>query len=79
MRANLVIVGRVRAIADGVGVTAAQVALAWVLARGNYVVPIPGTKTPKYLVDNAAAASVELSMSDLAELDDLPAPEGTRY
>ena len=68
-----------REIAERVGATAAQVALAWVLAQGRNVVPIPGTKTPKYLADNAGAADVELSAADLAELDALPAPEGTRY
>ena len=79
LRANLVIVARVRAIAERVGATPAQVALAWVLAQGRHVVPIPGTKTPKYLVENAAAADLVLSAADLAELDALPAPEGTRY
>jgi aryl-alcohol dehydrogenase-like predicted oxidoreductase len=79
LRANLAIVGRIRGIADRCGATAAQVALAWVLAQGPHVVPIPGTKTPKYLAENAAAADVELSAADLAELDALPAPRGTRY
>jgi aryl-alcohol dehydrogenase-like predicted oxidoreductase len=50
-----------------------------VLAQGRNVVPIPGTKTPRYLVENAAAADLELSPEDLAELNSLPAPEGTRY
>jgi len=50
-----------------------------VLAQGQHVVPIPGTKTPKYLADNAGAADVQLSAADLAELDALPAPQGTRY
>jgi aryl-alcohol dehydrogenase-like predicted oxidoreductase len=79
LRANLVIVGRVREIADRLGATAAQVALAWVLGQGPHVVPIPGTKTPSYLMDNAAAADIELGAADVAELDALPAPEGTRY
>jgi len=79
LRANLAIVGRVRQVADRVGATPAQVALAWVLAQGEHVVPIPGTKTPKYLADNAGAADVQLSAADLAELDALPAPQGTRY
>ena len=79
LRANLAIVGRVREIAERAGATPAQVALAWLLAQGRYVVPIPGTKTPKYLADNAGAANVELSAADLAELDALPAPEGARY
>jgi len=42
-------------------------------------VPIPGTKTPRYLADNAGAADTELSAADLAELDALPAPQGARY
>jgi aryl-alcohol dehydrogenase-like predicted oxidoreductase len=79
LRANLAIVGRVRKIAERAGATSAQVALAWVLAQGRHVVPIPGTKTPKYLTDNAGAADVELSPADLAELDVLPSPQGTRY
>ena len=56
-----------------------QVALAWVLAQGRHVVPIPGTKTPRYLADNAGAADVVLTPADLADLDTLPAPQGTRY
>jgi aryl-alcohol dehydrogenase-like predicted oxidoreductase len=79
LRTNLAIVGRVREIAERTGATPAQVALAWLLAQGRDVVPIPGTKTPKYLADNAGAADVELSAADLAELDALPAPEGARY
>jgi aryl-alcohol dehydrogenase-like predicted oxidoreductase len=79
LRANLVIVSRVREIAERVGATPAQVSLAWVLAQGRHVVPIPGTKTPKYVADNAAAADVDLREADLAELNALPAPEGTRY
>ena len=79
LRANLAIVGRVRQIAGRAGATPAQVALAWVLAQGRHVVPIPGTKTPRYLADNAGAADVQLSAADLADLDALPAPQGTRY
>jgi aryl-alcohol dehydrogenase-like predicted oxidoreductase len=79
LRANLAIVRTVREIAQRVGATPAQVALAWVLAQGPHMVPIPGTKTPKYLVENGAAADLELSADDLAELDAVPAPEGTRY
>jgi aryl-alcohol dehydrogenase-like predicted oxidoreductase len=79
LRANQAIVGRVRQVAGRAGATPAQVALAWVLARGPHVVPIPGTKTPEYLADNAAAADVTLSAADLADLDALPAPQGTRY
>jgi aryl-alcohol dehydrogenase-like predicted oxidoreductase len=79
LRQNLAIVDRVRAIADRVGATPAQVALAWVLAQGERVVPIPGTKTARYLRDNAGAADVRLTEADLAELDALPTPVGGRY
>jgi aryl-alcohol dehydrogenase-like predicted oxidoreductase len=79
LRANLAIVARVREVAQRVGATPAQVALAWVVAQGRYVIPIPGTKTPKYLVENTAAADVELNAEDLAELEALPAPAGGRY
>ena len=79
LRANLAIVERVRQVARRAGVTPAQVALAWVLAQGQHVVPIPGTKTPGYLADNAGAADLALSAADLAELDALPAPQGARY
>lgn len=79
LRANLAIVGRVREIAAQAGATPAQIALAWVLSQGRHVVPIPGTKTPRYLADNAGAADIELSAARLAELDALPAPQGARY
>jgi aryl-alcohol dehydrogenase-like predicted oxidoreductase len=79
LHANLTMVERVRKVARRVPATPAQVALAWVLAQGRHVVPIPGTKTPKYLTDNAGAADVELRAADLAELDALPAPQGARY
>ena len=79
LRANQAIAGRVREIARQAGATPAQVALAWVLAQGEQVIPIPGTKTPRYLADNAGAAAVRLTPGVLAELHALPAPEGTRY
>ena len=79
MAANTAIVDAVRAVADRVQATPAQVALAWVLAQGEHVVPIPGTKKLRYLEQNAAAAEVSLSAEDLAELDALPAPVGPRY
>jgi aryl-alcohol dehydrogenase-like predicted oxidoreductase len=79
LRANLAIAGRVREVAERAGATPAQAALAWVLAQGRHVVPIPGTKTPRYLADNAGAADIRLSAADLAELDALPAPQGARY
>jgi aryl-alcohol dehydrogenase-like predicted oxidoreductase len=79
LRANLAIAGRVREIAGRAGATPAQAALAWVLAQGRHVVPIPGTKTPRYLAENAGAADIQLSAADLAELDALPVPQGSRY
>jgi aryl-alcohol dehydrogenase-like predicted oxidoreductase len=79
LRANLAIVGRVQAVAERLGATPAQVALAWVLAQGPMVVPIPGTKTPRYLEQNAAAAELTLAPADLAELDALPTATGDRY
>ncbi len=79
LQANLAIVGLVRHVARRTGASPAQVALAWVLAQGEHVVPIPGTKTPRYLADNAGAADVGLSAADISELDAMPAPVGTRY
>lgn len=79
LAANLALVERVRAIAERHGATPAQVALAWVLAQGRYVLPIPGTKTPKYLADNAGSAELRLTAADLAELDALPPAVGSRY
>jgi aryl-alcohol dehydrogenase-like predicted oxidoreductase len=79
LAANQALVDTVRRTADRHGATPAQVALAWVAAQGRYVVPIPGTKTPKYLADNAGAADLTLTAADLAELDALPAPVGDRY
>jgi aryl-alcohol dehydrogenase-like predicted oxidoreductase len=61
----------VRSVADAHGCTPGQVALAWVLSRGDDVVPIPGTKRVPYLEENAGAASVELTDDDLARLDAL--------
>jgi len=55
---NQAIVERVRAVADEVGATAAQVAIAWVLAQGEDIVPIPGTKRREYLEENAASADL---------------------
>ena len=59
----------VRGIADAHGCTPSQVALAWVLGRGDDVVPIPGTKRVSYLEENVAAAEVELTADDLAAID----------
>jgi aryl-alcohol dehydrogenase-like predicted oxidoreductase len=66
---NLALVERVRAIAQRKGVTAAQLALAWVLAKGEDLVPIPGTKRRKYLEEDAAAADIQLTQQEVAELE----------
>ena len=79
MSANTAIVDAVGAVAARLDATAAQVALAWVLAQGEHVVPIPGTKKQRWLEQNAASADVVLTPADLAELDALPAPVGARY
>jgi aryl-alcohol dehydrogenase-like predicted oxidoreductase len=79
---NLELVDRVREIADEKGVTASQLALAWVLAQGDDVVAIPGTKRVSYLEENAAAADITLSDVDLKLLDEaapVGATAGDRY
>jgi aryl-alcohol dehydrogenase-like predicted oxidoreductase len=78
--ANLKLAAKVEAIADEKGITAAQLALAWVLAQGDDVVPIPGTKRREYLEQNAAAVDVELTDEDLARIDaELGQASGDRY
>jgi aryl-alcohol dehydrogenase-like predicted oxidoreductase len=79
---NLELVDRVRQLADEKGVTAGQLALAWVLAQGHDVVPIPGTKRVRYLEENVAAADVELTDDDLRRIDEAAPPgvtAGDRY
>jgi aryl-alcohol dehydrogenase-like predicted oxidoreductase len=66
---NRVLVERVRAIAERRGVKAGQLALAWVLAKGDDLVPIPGTKRRKYLEENAAAAEIKLTPDEVEELE----------
>jgi len=66
---NLALVARVQEIAARRGTTAGQLALAWVLAKGRDVVPIPGTKRRKYLEENAAAAAITLTPAGVAELE----------
>lgn len=62
------------------GITPAQLAIAWVLAKGDDLVPIPGTKRRTYLEENAAAVDVVLSEADLARIDaELPPVAGERY
>jgi aryl-alcohol dehydrogenase-like predicted oxidoreductase len=69
LEANLALVAKIREIAEAKGATPGQLALAWVLAQGDDVVPIPGTKRVKYLEENVAAASVTLTHDDLAALE----------
>jgi aryl-alcohol dehydrogenase-like predicted oxidoreductase len=68
---NLTLVDAVRELAAARGSTPGQLALAWLLAQGPDVVPIPGTRRPQRMRDNAAAADLELSPADLAHLEDL--------
>jgi aryl-alcohol dehydrogenase-like predicted oxidoreductase len=82
MKRNLELVDRVKEIADEKGVTPGQLALAWVLAQGEDIVPIPGTKRVRYLEENAAAAEISLSPEDLERLDEIApagAAAGERY
>src|SRR5438270_3014381 len=72
---NLELVDRVSELARQKRCTSSQLALAWVLAQGVDIVPIPGTKRRKYLEDNAGALNVKLSAEDLARLDEV-APKG---
>jgi aryl-alcohol dehydrogenase-like predicted oxidoreductase len=66
---NRVLVERVRALAQGRGLKPGQLALAWVLAKGRDLVPIPGTKRRKFLEENAAAAEVKFTPEEVAELE----------
>jgi len=79
---NLALVANLRALADAKGATPAQVALAWAMAQGDEVFPIPGAKSRGHLRENVAAANVELSAKDLADLGGWFAPKnvaGDRY
>jgi aryl-alcohol dehydrogenase-like predicted oxidoreductase len=82
LRQNIALADRVNELAADRGVTPAQLALAWVLAKGLDIVPIPGTKSPERLAENAAATEVTLSDEELAALDEAVPPEavkGGRY
>jgi aryl-alcohol dehydrogenase-like predicted oxidoreductase len=77
---NLVLAERVRELAAEKGVTPAQLALAWVLSRGEHIVPIPGTKRRSYLEDNLAAAAVRLSPEESKRIAAaVPPATGDRY
>jgi aryl-alcohol dehydrogenase-like predicted oxidoreductase len=79
---NLRLVDAVKALAAEKGATPGQLALAWVLARGDDVVPIPGTKRRSYLEENVGAVAVDMTADDLARLDEIAPPgvaAGGRY
>jgi len=79
---NLQLVDRVKELADAKGCTPGQLALAWLLAQGEHIVPIPGTKKVDRLRENLGATAVELSAEDLTRLDELApvgAAAGERY
>ena len=79
---NMALVEKVEEIANDKGITTSQLALAWVLAQGDDIVPIPGTKRRKYLEQNAAAVDVELTSEELKQIDAIFPPDaaaGLRY
>lgn len=81
-RKNLQLVERIDELAKAKGVKPSQLALAWVLARGNDIVPIPGTKQIRYLEENVAALQIRLTEAELREIDQIApkgAAAGTRY
>ena len=79
-RANEALVAVVREVAQQCGATPAQVALAWVLSRGEDVVPIPGTKRVRYVEENVGAVDLKFTPEQLAQLDGLASQTaGERY
>jgi aryl-alcohol dehydrogenase-like predicted oxidoreductase len=79
LRANIRIVEHVDAVANEVGATPAQVALAWLLAQGDDIAPIPGTKRVTYLEENIGADALTLTAGQLAALDAVAPAQGERY
>src|SRR6202020_1602895 len=82
LETNLQLAAKVAEIAESKGCTPAQLALAWVLAQGDDIVPIPGTKRRSFLEQNAEATEISLSDSELAAIDEAPprgAASGDRY
>ncbi len=77
--ANQEILDVIERVARRHNASLAQVSLAWVLAQGDHVVPIPGTKRLPYLEDNCQAAGLDLTPADLADLDAIPPAVGDRY
>ena len=79
---NLHLVEKVKDLAAQKGVTAGQLALAWVMAQGEDIVPIPGTKHRKYLEENVAAVQIQLTEQELAEIEEIMpkgVASGSRY
>ena len=76
---NREIVRRIEAVGARHGATPAQVAIAWTLAKGEHVLSIPGTRRVRYLEENIGAGHLTLSPDEVAELDALPEPVGSRY
>ncbi|HEV7419260.1 MAG TPA: aldo/keto reductase [Mycobacterium sp.] len=76
---NLSVADEVKAIADEVGATPAQVAIAWVLAQGDDIAPIPGTKRVARVEENTAADALELTPSQIERLDNLTPPAGDHH
>ena len=79
---NLALVHEVKTIADRLGCTTGQIALAWLYAQGSFVIPIPGTSTISHLDENIAAMNIILSTEDLAKIDEIFHPSkvvGDRY
>jgi aryl-alcohol dehydrogenase-like predicted oxidoreductase len=79
MVANSAIVDGIRRVGERIGATPAQVCVAWVLAQGEHLLPIPGTRRERYAEENVGGGSVVLDVQALAELDALPPPVGARY
>jgi aryl-alcohol dehydrogenase-like predicted oxidoreductase len=79
LAANIAIVEQVDAVAAQIGATPGQVALAWLLAQGDDIAPIPGTKRVSYLEENVAADALVLTAEQLAALDSVQPPAGDRY
>ena len=79
MAANHAIVDGIRRVGERVGATPAQVCVAWALAQGEHVLPIPGTRRERYVDENVVGGSVALDARALAELEALPPPVGARY
>lgn len=76
---NLRIADEVRTVATEVGATPAQIALAWLLSKGDYIAPIPGTKRVSRVEENVSADAVVLSVDQVARLDDLPVAAGDHH